>query len=832
MKLIFLLTFILFSIISFGQQRKIEKRVYSNYKEGKFDIALQELEELKSKYEENAFFHYWKAYLYIAKLNRMKSMEWIEQNRTECLNLIQNANKELYLASKKLTLVELSSEISSDKEGLMTLFPGCIDKNFIDPDLYANCSSCRAHGVDQKNEIELQKKFSEYQVYVSQLYYNINLVETANQYISGKPDVESFIDAIRSRVKDNPSKNPLDGEMSKQLFLDLAAVRNEIELTKIKKCEKCILLYLKTKQEEEFISIVPELEKLINSYYFKRLTDQITNNQKDAELVEQGYNMYIERLGSELKALNSNPSQFLKNEYDFSGFSSKFIEERKVLCNQSIQLAIQKKDEYIISQMNRVATIISKTIISENNYSLKNQLTECEEFIEKYQNYKSYDSYDKINKRKEDILKNLNLIVVALNKKNEFNANHLFNNVIEEDFANISPYWDEKDNVNESTKIINGKLIINSKNNFSINSICRFKLTPKEDYEINEFSLTTSTEWKNGIDNNSYGIIFGAQGFSNCYSFGISAIGNYVLWKYTNGNYSYQIPWTPSSEIKSKGKNILTVLKNHDIIELYINYTKVNELILTDFFGDEIGLNVTGVQEVEFEDYIISCNSTEIYKESKFGPGPILKDIEGKTYKTTYIGKDLWTAENLNVSKFRNGELIPLAKNKEEWDRASDNQSPCWCYVGFNVANGKIFGKLYNWYAVDDQRGIAPEGWHVATSKDYSDLLKITENGNELKSKTRWKLNNGTDKYGFSVLPGGSLGYYLGYSGHYNYGADRWSFNYDGETDYSTSYWTSTHNPLDFETSSTSFTLYDNDSVDLSDNSFKSEGMYIRCVKD
>jgi len=828
MKLIFLFTFILFSIISFGQQRKIEKRVYSNYKEGKFDIALQELEELKSKYEENAFFHYWKAYLYIAKLNRMKSMEWIEQNRNECLNLIQNANKELDLAKIKLTL----DELSSDKEGLMTLFPGCIDKNFIDPDLYTNCPSCRANGVDKKNEMELQKKFIEYKDYVSQLYYNINLVETANQYISGKPDVESFINEIRSRVKDNPSKNPLDGEMSKQLFLDLAAVRNKIELTKLKDCEQCLLRYLKTKQEEEYLSIVPELEKMINQYYFKRLSKGINNNHKDAELIIGGYNMYIEQLEKELKELNSNPQKLPLNLYQFSGFSSKFIEERKVLCNQTIQLAIQKKDEYIISMMNQNAKSISKENVSNDEYSLNNQLKECEAFLKKFLKYSPYESYNLINKRKEDILKNLNLIAVALNKKNEFNANHLFHNVIEEDFANNSPYWDEKDNVNESTKIINGKLIINSKNNFSINSICRLKLTPKEDYEINEFSLTTSTEWKNGIDNNSYGIIFGAQGSSNSYSFGISAIGNYVLWKYTNGNYSYPIPYTPSSEIKSKGKNILTVVKNHDVIELYINYTKVNEMTLTDFFGDEIGLNVSGVQEVEFEDYIISCNSTEIYKESKFGPGPILKDIEGKTYKTSYIGKDLWTAENLNVSKFRNGELIPLAKNKEEWDKASDNQSPCWCYVGFNVANGKIFGKLYNWYAVNDQRGIAPEGWHVATSKDYSDLLKITENGNELKSKTRWKLKNGTDKYGFSALPGGSLGYFLGYSGHYNYGADRWSFNYDGETDYSTSYWTSTHDPLDFETSSTSFTLYDNESVDLSDNTFKSKGMYIRCVKD
>ena len=58
MKLILLLSIILFSKIIFGQDRKIEKRVYANYREGKFDLAFQELEDLSSKFEENAFFHY------------------------------------------------------------------------------------------------------------------------------------------------------------------------------------------------------------------------------------------------------------------------------------------------------------------------------------------------------------------------------------------------------------------------------------------------------------------------------------------------------------------------------------------------------------------------------------------------------------------------------------------------------------------------------------------------------------------------------------------------------------------------------------------------------
>ena len=65
---------ILISMNVFGQGRKIEKRVYSNFREGNLDLALEELEDLRSKYEENAFFHYWKAYIFIAKLNRYKKV--------------------------------------------------------------------------------------------------------------------------------------------------------------------------------------------------------------------------------------------------------------------------------------------------------------------------------------------------------------------------------------------------------------------------------------------------------------------------------------------------------------------------------------------------------------------------------------------------------------------------------------------------------------------------------------------------------------------------------------------------------------------------------------
>ena len=77
-------------------------------------------------------------------------------------------------------------------------------------------------------------------------------------------------------------------------------------------------------------------------------------------------------------------------------------------------------------------------------------------------------------------------------------------------------------------------------------------------------------------------------------------------------------------------------------------------------------------------------------------------DIDGNTYKTVTIGEQTWMAENLNVSKFRNGDEIPEAKTNEEWIKAGNEGKPAWCYYENIPANGEKYGKLYNWYAVTD----------------------------------------------------------------------------------------------------------------------------------
>ena len=78
-----------------------------------------------------------------------------------------------------------------------------------------------------------------------------------------------------------------------------------------------------------------------------------------------------------------------------------------------------------------------------------------------------------------------------------------------------------------------------------------------------------------------------------------------------------------------------------------------------------------------------------------------ITDIDGNTYNVVQIGKQLWTAENLNVSKYRNGDEIPQVQDAEEWAHL---ETGAWCYYENKDNNGITYSKLYNWYAVNDPR--------------------------------------------------------------------------------------------------------------------------------
>lgn len=124
------------------------------------------------------------------------------------------------------------------------------------------------------------------------------------------------------------------------------------------------------------------------------------------------------------------------------------------------------------------------------------------------------------------------------------------------------------------------------------------------------------------------------------------------------------------------------------------------------------------------------------------------------------IGNQIWMTKNLDVDRFRNGDTIPEAKTKEEWIRANNLGNPIWCYANFNPLIGKLHGRLYNYHAVMDPRGLAPVGWHIPNYEEWRELFKAAGvgAGNNLSSKKGWnkgywgkaKSNNST---GFSVQP-------------------------------------------------------------------------------
>jgi uncharacterized protein (TIGR02145 family) len=147
--------------------------------------------------------------------------------------------------------------------------------------------------------------------------------------------------------------------------------------------------------------------------------------------------------------------------------------------------------------------------------------------------------------------------------------------------------------------------------------------------------------------------------------------------------------------------------------------------------------------------------SKSIQKSTKSEPVPKAKDPE-----TVTIGTQTWAIANLNVSTFRNGDSIPEARSNKEWVAAGESRKPAWCYYNNDPANGPKYGKLYNWYAVIDPRGLAPAGWTLSSEKDWAELVYIlggpSHAGSKLKSATGWSEgDNGKNEAGFSGFPGG-----------------------------------------------------------------------------
>lgn len=181
----------------------------------------------------------------------------------------------------------------------------------------------------------------------------------------------------------------------------------------------------------------------------------------------------------------------------------------------------------------------------------------------------------------------------------------------------------------------------------------------------------------------------------------------------------------------------------------------------TNFNGSTFSSNLFGL--IKNTKYYVRSFA---YNEAGLSYGNQIECITMNTPDTvlndTTIGFQIWTTKNLDISKYRNGDQITHVTSIQEWEQANAKQEGAWCYYNFDTKNGELYGKLYNWHAVNDPRGLAPDGYHIPSDEEWTVLIDhlggIDSADLVMKSTTGWYENgNGNNSSGFSGLPGGFL---------------------------------------------------------------------------
>jgi uncharacterized protein (TIGR02145 family) len=214
--------------------------------------------------------------------------------------------------------------------------------------------------------------------------------------------------------------------------------------------------------------------------------------------------------------------------------------------------------------------------------------------------------------------------------------------------------------------------------------------------------------------------------------------------------------------------------------------------------------------------YATNAIGTSYGNQLTFTTQPVLDTI-GNQYTTITINGKEWFKENLKTTKYADGTDILNVTDNASWFNLVSGQG-AWANYANDGANDAIYGKLYNWFAVSDVKGLCPTGWHVATDADWTSLTANygldAAAGNELKATTLWTTpNSNSNSSGFGAQPGG--------------GRSPGGF---GDINAKGFWWTSTPDPADTDKAYVRSMQYNFDSVlrNTEDNKY---GFSVRCVK-
>ena len=197
---------------------------------------------------------------------------------------------------------------------------------------------------------------------------------------------------------------------------------------------------------------------------------------------------------------------------------------------------------------------------------------------------------------------------------------------------------------------------------------------------------------------------------------------------------------------------------------------------------------VEGCTDPAYTEYNAAANTDDGSCANLIDLNCVPPTMEGYDYDVVQIGSQCWFSENLRTTIYADGSGVPEVTDNLTW---TSWNSGARCDYNNDASNVATYGRLYNWHAVDDARGLCPSGWHVPTDEEWMVLemelgmseseanstgFRGTDEGTQLKSTSGWLLGgNGTDDFGFSALPGGNRSNNFGAFGDAGYYGFWWS---------------------------------------------------------
>lgn len=200
----------------------------------------------------------------------------------------------------------------------------------------------------------------------------------------------------------------------------------------------------------------------------------------------------------------------------------------------------------------------------------------------------------------------------------------------------------------------------------------------------------------------------------------------------------------------------------------------VNGFLGVSYYGDTLRFEngrfaiIPGISEVNVIGLSSSCGAVNVLNPERIYSS--LTDQEGNNYKTIVIGSQEWMAENLNTSIYRNGDAIATDLSNADWSDMGISEQGAWAYYNNDPSFSCPYGKLYNWYACADPRGLCPTGWHVPSDEDWNVLIDFLDPiasggsnysnvaGNSMKSRGTqywtFPISSASNSSGLSCLPG------------------------------------------------------------------------------